>query len=483
MSDLVKMNQNNEKTPIEQDLKDLIKKEITNEGSEVKVDETATEDNNVDEAEKDPSKVIIGGDDQIQLDLESLSKDATTPGEAMKHLEDFVKKQELEVEAARQIYEKRKAQDEAARAFNKKQEQRKHAFEDNIIEESDVDKTEQNTSSKEEPKKVVSSKPARDLSRLKVVKPKDESKVFMSYMAERKKNAPSTTVPMPNSGYTASMRGLSSPEIRDASISLNSKDQFGSWDFLYKTIYDRIIETSVGSMDYITFLRSTALSEVQTLLYGLFDATYPDVNEYPGRCPKCNSRFDFSYANKRFLHIDDEDKYEASKDIRALIAGQSIDAKAFFETSNTNTLVREELDHSGIIVDLRHPTLYNQLYDVIKQLVDNRIDTEAASEVTLNRMPYIEAVYIPVDVNDPDKGYYPLEDLMSKVNVLSQLDDYDDAKLELAISDEILSKYKIYYKMDDIKCPVCGETVPGGDVDFRSMLFMMQQIKSDIKRK
>lgn len=480
MSELIKTNQSVENTPIEQDLKDLIKKEIANkveQKEDVVENQTAPQEVT---PEMNPSEIIVGSEDQVQLDLEALSKDATTPGESMKHLEDFVKKQELEVEAAREIYEKRKAQDEAAKAFNQKQEQRKQLFKDEIIEEG---KEPEQVKEQNVEKTVTTNKPSRDLSRLKVVKPVDESKVFISYMSEKKKKAASTTVPMPNSGYTASLRGMSSPEIRDASISLNSKDQFGSWDFLYKTIYDRITETSIGEMDYITFLRSTALTEVQTLLYGLFDATYPDTNEYPGRCYKCNNRFDFKYENRRFLHIDDEDKYEASKDIRALIAGQSIDAKAFFNTSNTNTLVREELDHSGVIVDLRHPTLYNQLYDVIKQLVDDRIDTEAVSEVTLNRMPYIEAVYIPINPDNLDEGYYKLEDLMTKVNVLSQLDEYDDAKLELAISDEILSKYKIYYRMDDVKCPICGETVPGGDVDFRSMLFMMQQIKSDIKRK
>lgn len=472
MSELNKENQETQ-TPIEQDLKDLIKREISNEVTETFKDECPVQD------EVDPSEVIVGDEDQIQLDLESLSKDATTPGEAMKHLDDFVKNQEAEVEAAKQIYEKNKAQDEAAKAFNAKQADKKQQFKDVVVEEGkDIEPIKE-----EVQKTITATKPAKDLSRLKVVKPLDESKVFMSYMAEKKKKAATTSVPLPNSGYTAAMRGLSSPEIRDTSISLNSKDQFGSWDFLYKTIYDRIIETSIGEMDYITFLRSTALTEVQTLLYGLFDATYPDANDYPGRCPKCNAKFDFKYENKKFLHIDEEDRYDASKDIRALISGQSIDAKAFFDTSNTNTLVREELDNSGIIVDLRHPTLYNQLYDVIKQLTDNRIDTEAVSEVTLNRMPYIEAVYLPINPDNLDEGYYQLEDLMTKVNVLSQLDDHDDAQLELAISDEILSKYKIYYKMDDVKCPLCQETVPGGDVDFRSMLFMMQQIKSDIRRK
>lgn len=466
--------------PIEQDLKNLIKKEIANDNLESVEDGEHPISMETVEGDIDSSEIIVGGDDQIQLDLESLSKDATTPGESMKHLENFVKSQEEEVEAARLIYEKNKAQDEAVKAFNAKQKQRTQQFNDNIVKQGE-DVTEP---IKEQPQKTIeSTKPTKDLSRLKVVKPLDESKIYMSYMAEKKKKAATTSIPMPNSGYTAAMRGMSSPEIRDASISLNSKDQFGSWDFLYKTIYDRVLETSIGQMDYITFLRSTALTEVQTLLYGLFDATYPDSNEYPGKCPKCNAKFDFKYENKRFLHIDDEDKYEASKDIRALIAGQSIDPKAFFATSNTNTLIREELDNSGIIVDLRHPTLYNQLYDVIKQLTDNRIDTDAVSEVTLNRMPYVEAVYIPVNPDNMDEGYYQLQDLMTKVNVLSQLDDHDDAQLELAISDEILSKYKIYYKMDDVKCPLCQETVPGGDVDFRTMLFMMQQIKSDIKRK
>lgn len=488
MSDLIKTNEQNEQSaPIEQDLRDLIRKEISGEAVEEvaedaaepvvnpnvfkKEDKTTVAANNVPEG--DP---IIGQEDQVQLRTSDLMKDSYTPGESMKHLDALVERQKAEVEQAREIYEKRKQQDEVVKAVKAREENKKAAFNDEVITEDEIAKE------KPEEEITVTRKPKNDLSRLKIVKPKDENKVFMDYMERRKKSSATTSVPLPNSGYTASLRGLSSPEIRDVSVSLNSKDQFGSWDYLYKTIYDRLIETSIGEIDYVTFLKSTALSELQTLLYGLFDATYPEVNSYPARCPKCNTKFDFQFPNKKFLHIDEEDKYSASKDIRALIAGQAIDAKEFFKNSNTNTVVREELEDSGIIVDLRHPTLYNQLYDVIRQLVDNRIDTENVSDVTLDRMPYIEAVYIPVD-GDPKNGYYPLEDLMTKVNVLAQLDPHDDAQLELAISEEILDKYKIYYKIDSVKCPLCGETVEGGDVDFRSMLFMMQRIKSDIKRK
>ena len=303
-------------------------------------------------------------------------------------------------------------------------------------------------------------------------------------MGKRKRQR-TTRVPLINSGYIADMSPMSSPEIRDLSNTLRSKDAFGYWEYLYKILHEKIASTSIGSIDFETFLKCTSLGELEVLLYGLFCSTYPDKNSFPTQCqsPKCNLKFNFEYSNQDYMTFDDTDENGNSKTkdlMRKLVSSQAGDPKEFFRTSIVNSLYRVPLSDSGYIVELRHPTLFNQLYDVIKQMVDEQL--ENASETTLNRMPYIEKVLVPYDADDLSQGYVEYEELTQKITLLTGLSEDDDLDLEEAISENILSTSHFVFKMHDVTCPICKFKQTDENVDFRQLLFMIHRIRS-VKKK
>lgn len=401
----------------------------------------------------------------LGLTVADLTKDSTTPAHSMSNLGKFTEEYSEEVKQTVEQIKKEKdivqKNEELEKMIEEKKNQNK--FEDEIIEEKNEE---------EENKKC-----AINLNSIKIKKTKDATSTFNSIIEKRKRKMVTTSVPLTNSGYIAHMVGFSSPEIRDLSLALRTRDQFSYWDFLYQNIHEKMQSCSIGAMDYDTFLKSTALTELDLLLYGIFCSTYPESNDFPITCinPKCGNKFDFSYKNSNYLDISEEDKDKAADAMRALIAGQTIDSKEFFENSNTNTLERVYLPSSKMIVELRHPTLYNQLYDVIKQLVENEVD--GASDTTLNRMPYVQTVMVLEDDENPDSGYIEFTDLMQKVSLLTDLDEADDDELEKQISENILDKYTIGFSMKGISCPICGKKIPDQEVDFRQLLFMIHQIR------
>jgi AAA ATPase containing von Willebrand factor type A (vWA) domain len=429
--------------------------------------------------EQGDTKVAVNPEDEIideKLDLtkSDILKDPSTPGQSMSNLSKFTKQYNEEVSEAKAEYDKKVEADNSAALIKKMREekQKSNAFNDVYVEEK-----------AESENTTAETQPIIDVTSVKIRKPDDTAKAFNSILAKRKNKQRTTSVPLANSGYIAHMLGLSSPEIRDISLSLGSRDQFAYFEYLYQTIFDKIQYTSIGNMTYDTFLKSTALSELDILLYGMFCSTYPDENQFPMQCQhaNCKAAFDFTYKNNQYLDIAKDDMSEATQAMRALIAGQTVDGTEFFKNSNTNSVFRIPLYTSKMIVEVRHPTLYNQLYDVIKVMVDNNIDK--VSDTTINRMPYVNKVLVPVDEDDLSKGYYEFEDLMHKVALLTNLDELDDNALEEGISDNVLSKYKIGFKMKDIICPVCNkQTVPDYNVDFRQLLFMIHQIRS-VKKK
>lgn len=471
---------NNDK---EMKLSDMIQKEV------VKEQEKTTNDSVVEipVEEKTEEKVIaksINGK-EVELPKEALERDTATPVETMGKLDSLVSNMEAEAEEAKKKYEIYEAEQRQKEREARILASQKEEFHDKIIEE-------ESEKSKE---------PAKDLTSIKIKKTKNIVKKFDSILNKKRKEAYSTKVILPNSGYTASIVGMTAPEIRTASETMAKLDKFGYLDYKYKNLYKKIVETSVGEITYDTFLRRTALLEYEILSYGLFASTYPDVNEYPFNCPKCGCQTTFKFNNQEFLDVEfdvpeeeynqmnDEEKArfkvrkeKSKKTIEAMtqiLKGQTIDAQELFDEASTNKLTRKLLPDSKIIVDLRHPTLYNQLFDVVQKLSEDIINNNAA---VVNMLPFISKVYFPdpdsEDMEDPD--YLELDDVTQQIQALNTIDDSDDEELSKAIVENIMEKYVVTYSLKAPKCK-CGYKPEPTRFQFDELLFTMRQIQSIIK--
>lgn len=429
----------------------------------------ATESNN--EAQvigetSDGQKVVKAesvGIGKFGLSMEEIMKGGDTPAVHMSSLEKFTEKIEREEAEAKEEYEQKVRQSELNEQLNKIQEEQKreNSFDDNIIEEDD------------EEDELAD---ATFLESLTIIKPKSLTDEYTKIIQARNKTQHTTTVPLINSGYSFDIAGLSSPEITDISTSMSTKNQYQYWLYIYTKVWEKIQNTSIGTIDFDTFLKRTALSEFDAVTYGLFSSTYPEKNVYPMTCQKCKQPFQFEYANRDFMTLIDESK--ASEQLKAFIKGEALDPTALFREANTNKIVRVFLRDSGMIVELQHPTLHTQLIDVLKVMVDRDINTSNASESLLNSMPYIASVLVPEvgqeNVPVKERNYVQYTDLSKKLGLLSSINDLDDARLAEGIERKIMTAYNVDFKFKGIKCPLCGEVYPDSGVNFINLLFMIR---------
>ena len=420
---------------------------------------------NTNEVIEDPSQRLVGNNGVV-VPVEALEKDKSTPGAHLSTL--FQANQELEkqVEEAKKLKEQKEAADKQAKELEIIEQEKKNTFNDNVVEVE------------EEKEKVDEDIP--DLTKVTILKSKDNKKLFGDIMKKRRESVHTTKVVLPNSGYTASVMGMSSPEIRNYSTTLSGLDNFGFFEFKYKEMFKRIKETSIGTMTFDTFLKRTALMEYEILNYGLFSSTYPDKSEYPFTCPKCGAKDVFVYQNKQYLDVNENDPEKKKATLESMLnvlKGQAVDPVELFNNSATNKLCRKYLKNSKIIVELRHPTLYDQMYDVVRNMTE---ELKKDNEELLNIMPFIATVLFPTPetVNDDVPQYVPCDDLQMKVMALNTIDDEDDEALSTAIEEEILNKYKLRFTLTPPACKSCGfqpDPEPVGQFD--QMLFMMHQIK------
>ncbi len=451
-------------------LNDIIKEQQVGEVTDtIAIDPIVNSEINTPE-QTSSTDTIIGREGQPQLTKDALEKDQSTPGASMGNLQSFAEGLDAEVEEAmaeRELYEK---QNKLREAEEKNREAMENQFSDieTVSEEDSVEEVKEDMS-------------FLNSLRIKKVKDDKKSKLFGEVLKNKKAKAYTTKVALPNSGYTASLAGLSSPEQRNYSDTLSNLDRYGAMEYKYRTVHEKMLQTSIGDMDFDTFLKRTALLEFEVLFYGIFSSTFPEKSKYPFTCPKCSGKSEFVYYNKQYLDThenDSEKRKRVLSSMRQVLTGEAIDAKELYENSETNGRYRKFLKNSKIVVELRHPTLYDQLNDVIKNATDQLIES---NEALINLMPFITNVYFPVNEDGEESEYIALDSIEDKMNALNIIDDEDDDALTEAIEKLILSKYTINFTLRPPKCPLCGHTPDAEPVNFESMLFMTRQIRAVMK--
>ena len=400
------------------------------------------------------------------------------PVDGMGDLASLVAEKQAQAEQAQEEYEKVVAEENAMSSEDVTNIlQSKSQFKDDIVE---IDEPEEPVI--EEVKEEKVEEPKEDLTSIKIIKGKKTGfakERFKDILKQRKKDGPAFQTVLVNSGYSSNVSGFSSPEINNINTRLRNSDLFTGNDYLYHKIYEHMLDTSVGHMTYEEFLRCTSLLEINTLFYGLFNATYPDVNEYPAECenPDCKGDlegrkgFKFKYDSKRIMYVEGDKEYVSNMVLKVLKAGSP---KELLEKSNVNTLSRVKLS-SGTIVDFRHPSLYNQLHDTLEQLSEEMVrNLIKDDETVINLMPFIENVYV---YDTENGGYLELEDFTDRYMELFYLNDEDLEKCSEEIS-KIMDSYKIKFGLRNVTCPYCGKKIKDTEIDNVSQLiFLMHQMK------
>lgn len=403
---------------------------------------------------------------------------AQTPHSSLDNLAALVKQAEEEAAQAEKALEEAKRTEEIKELINNKTSN----YNDTIInidedeEEEVVEAKPLDTTKDEEDEDILAE--AEELRNLKIIKFKKDDKYKSKYdqiIAKRKAEAEkrASQVVLINSGYAGRFEELKTSEVLNMEAVFSDADEFTATEYQYKLMHKHLADTSVGKMDYETFLKSTSLLELNTIYYALYSSTYPDVNEYPGTCthPECRARFTFKYHNKDLMHLDDKDKEEVAKQISELLT--STEPEKNLANANTAFTFRKRLSN-GSIIDFRHPTLYNHLMDTLKEMKETKISEDDGFTAI---MPFIDSILVYVEEED---AYFELEDFESKLNELKYISD-EDFKAIFKIANKIQSEYKIKYAFKNLKCPVCKKELPDQYIDVMSgMLFIQQKLRMGI---
>jgi DNA-directed RNA polymerase subunit RPC12/RpoP len=270
------------------------------------------------------------------------------------------------------------------------------------------------------------------------------------------------------SGYTAEIGPLAFEDI--SRIQASALDAHAARMKLLKTLHSRIQDFSCGPIGFQNWLKLTAQGDYDTLMYGLYAATYPGENDFDVRCRHCGHDNKITVDVAQLARVESDDVYG---EIRRLLDPKT-DFKGAIQNSLVGRVVQRKLPQSGIIAEIRNPSMQDYL-DGVQWFVNAQDKTTGAlpadiagAEVIRTLSMYVPRLLVPVKGGSQ---YLPVTDQMARANLIGRLSRADGQALTDAVDAET-KKLEVSYSLPAYNCAACGKKNEDLFLDFEALLFI-----------
>lgn len=280
----------------------------------------------------------------------------------------------------------------------------------------------------------------------------------------------SANIVLPASGYTAVMRGCSAHEL--ISLITGNNTALIELQTKWSLIYDKIESTSLGKMTYNEFLINTAAIDMNSFIYGILCATYPDDDTIPLTCQKCKTDFKHGYSIRSLIRA--EKMSDRLKELMMSAVDGSVRedlAKAAHDAAPISQVERIKLPVSGIITELHVQSAHDFINKTAKELsAENR---EEKYENATIMSTAVNKFFIP-DLEENDGSYFEIDEPMDIVKTIYSLGDVDNDILTKKAND-ILDGISFEFGLMSITCPKCNHFTATIPMDIENVLFYKYQ--------
>lgn len=274
---------------------------------------------------------------------------------------------------------------------------------------------------------------------------------------------PTTETVCNQSCYIAQMEGLNYSDL--VALKNSSAGIYSAKQRLYKTIYSKINTTSLGNIDFKTFLDITTLFDMESLIYGVYCQTFEDETEFNVTCAHCGNTINVKFTNNQLIFTKDDKVYGRIKETIQSVHNP-MEAR---KKSVLNEVKRVILPESKIIIDLKIPSLSDQL-DLLSKM--NEEKARAIEDI-------VNVVFFTKEMFKPDLGSFlngkpawvKVANPRQYIPEISGL-SYEDQKYLNKEMEEFVGKYRVDYAVPSFKCSNCEQ--PTGDIQIlmEQMLFL-----------
>jgi hypothetical protein len=264
------------------------------------------------------------------------------------------------------------------------------------------------------------------------------------------------------SGYMAKVLPLVNKDI--VNILSGNLSRFEYRRNVYKVIWEKIFDTSVGKFQFEDWLKSTSIEDMETFYYGVYASTFPNEGTFRFVCPNpdCGEESEYKINHANLIKTADREKMKKLIDEVSKNAVSLEKMKEFSLIGKTEAI---QLTGSKIIFELRTPSLFDSL-EILRTIPEKTIDRDA---VSVTNMLYINSILIP---SKESNGYIAESNKQSILRIIDNLSIDDALELQTAVSDRV-DENRITYSIKSIKCTKCGNESTDIPLSIEDILFTL----------
>jgi hypothetical protein len=232
---------------------------------------------------------------------------------------------------------------------------------------------------------------------------------------------------------------------------------------VYKTVHDKVFDTSVGKLSFDEWLKYTSVEDMETFYYGVYASTFPNEGSFRYTCPECGEEHDYKVNHNNLIKTTDR---EHMKKLIDEVSAHSTSIEKMKQYSLVGKGEAIQLSDSSLIIELKTPSLLDSL-DILRTVPEKTIDKDA---VSVTNMLYINKILIP---SKEAQGAFTEE--INKPAILRIIDNLpiDDAnELQVAVFDRV-DKNRITYSIKNIKCIQCSHEEKDIPISIEDILFTL----------
>ena len=265
------------------------------------------------------------------------------------------------------------------------------------------------------------------------------------------------------SAYVAHMESLKYSDM--AALENSTSSYYAGRQRLFKTVYEKINSTSVGKVDFQTFLKMTSLYDLASLIYGIYCQTFKTEADFTVTCPHCKKSMSIKVPNKNLMLIKDEETFA---NIQEILGSVSTPEEAM-KNAVINLSEQIVLPNSKMIFKLKIPSLYKYL-EIVGSVAPDKF--EEAKDI-LGVLVFVENVYkldITKLVKEKKVAYYEVKDRGEIAQAIANMEVEDSKVLQEAIAKKT-EKYSIDYAIKKFNCLECKKEMGPIPIDIEELTF------------
>lgn len=276
-------------------------------------------------------------------------------------------------------------------------------------------------------------------------------------------------IPLPNTGIKMTISGSSITEV----INMMSKRHNSSGlSIMYRVneVLKQTVDTTVGPLNLKNALKIFSNHDLETLYYGLFVSTFPDVNQFPVTCQHCEKNYRVSVHNRDLL-LNAEDFHED------VVAIEEADTVAdLLKSSRMNQSKQVILEEEGVVIMLSHPSI--QVFVTLLEKIGNKMTESLQGNLIslyhIESLKYVDSMVGAIEYTAPlsEEGIKDVDTILSNLSLASR-DILNDAIQDMIPAIPL-------YGIKESMCPACNQKNDQRNISMASMLFSQARDQKDL---